>query len=217
MLLATVAFTGCGPSFRELRVAGQEQMIQRNYGTARNLFLQAMDKIPEDAVNLHDLGDCSLYLARDRFLRREVAAAKRYVDQAVEFYTRAVNAHPGLDAAHWGKNTALELKEQFGQALRVAEWAAEFVGPTARQQIFLARELEERNDPDAALLRYRQAVAMEPRNAYAHAEMGRFLKRQNKEEAAIEHLLTAYRLNPLEPGVRRLLQEMRVTPPPMEP
>jgi Tfp pilus assembly protein PilF len=113
-----------------------------------------------------------------------------------------------MQPALWGKNMALELKQQFEAALDVAQWAAEFVGPSARQQIFLAREMEERNDLDAALLRYRRAVSMEPRSAYAHAVLARFYVRVGKNNRAIYHLRTAYRLDPSEPGVRALLQEL---------
>jgi tetratricopeptide (TPR) repeat protein len=210
VVLAVGGLSGCGPSFRELRMAGQEQMIRSHYGTARNLFQEAMEKVPEDAENLYDLGDCSVYLARERFGQRNEAAAMRYADQAIEYYSRSVNAHPGFEPALWGKNMALELKRQFGDALKVAEWAAEFVGPSAKQQLFLARELEERQDLDAALLRYRQAVAMEPNNASAHAEMGRFLLRIDRRDQAIRHLRTAYRLNPTEPGVREDLLHLGI-------
>ena len=113
------------------------------------------DMVPEDAHNLHDLGVCSMVLARDQFRRRNFPAAMREVDQAIEYYARSINAHPGFQASLEGKNRALELKGQFEQALQQAEWAREFVGPSARQQVFLARELEERGDMDGALLRYR--------------------------------------------------------------
>lgn len=210
LVLALGSLSGCGPSFREIRLAGQEQMIRGQYGAARNLFQEALEKVPENAENLFDLGDCSVYLAKERFSQRNEAAAMRYADQAIEYYSRSINAHPGFAPALWGKNMALELKRQFRDALQVAEWAAEFVGPSAEQQLFLARELEEREDLDAALLRYRQAVAMEPNNARAHADMGRFLLRIDRRDEAIDHFRTAYRLNPTEPGVRKQLLNLGV-------
>jgi tetratricopeptide (TPR) repeat protein len=210
LVLAFGSLAGCGPSFRELRMAGQEQMISGHYGTARNLFREALEKVPEDAENLYDLGDCSVYLAKERFRQRNEAAAMRYADQAVDYYSRSINAHPGFEPALWGKNMALELKRQFHDALQVAEWAAEFVGPSAQQQLFLAHELEEREDLDAALLRYRQAVAMEPNNAHAQAEMGRFLLRIDRRDQAARHLRAAYRLNPTEPGVREDLLKLGI-------
>ena len=213
-MAATLCLSGCAGdlSYDDLRQMGLEQMIRRDYGTARNLFIEAMDKVPENPWNLYDLGDCSVYLAKEQFGLRNVPAAMNYVDDAVEYYARAINAYPGMQPALWGKNMALELKEQFEEALKVAAWAAKFVGPAARQQIFLARELEERNDPDAALLRFRQAVTMEPDNAFAHAELGRFLIRVNKRQEALRPLRTAYRLNPAEPGVLEMLHELEDAP-----
>ena len=201
---------GCAtaPTFAELRIAGQQQVLGHNMGIAKRLFEEAHELVPEDAHNLHDLGVCSMVLAREQFHLRNEPAAMREVDQAIEYYTRAVNAHPGFQAALLGKNRALELKRQFDAALRHAEWASEFVGPSARQQMFLARELEERGDKDAALLRYHQAVAMEENNATAHAELGRFLHRQQRDDEAVLHLQAAYSFNPTEPGVLVLLVEL---------
>jgi tetratricopeptide (TPR) repeat protein len=221
LALTFVSASGCStaPTFQELRVAGQQQVVNRNMGVARRLFEQAHELYPEDAYNLHDLGVCSTLMAREQFLQRNYPAAMREVDKGVEYYSRSINAHPGFQAALLGKNLALELKGQFDEALKSAEWAGEFVGPSARQQIFLAKELEERGDMDNALLRYRQAVAMEEKSADAQAELGRFLHRQKRDEEALPHLQAAYRLNPAQPGVERMLQELGVplshaTPPP---
>jgi tetratricopeptide (TPR) repeat protein len=214
MLLAIGSLSGCGNelSYGELRQLGQEKMIEQNYGAARLLLLDAREMVPEDPWNLYDLGDCNVYLAKEQFRLRNAPAAMDYVDDAVRCYGRAVNAHPGMQPALWGKNMALELKRQFESALEVAEWAAEFVGPSARGQIFLAHELEERNDPDAALLRYRQAVAMEPANAFAHAELGRFYTRINRRTEAVQQLRAAYNLNPAEPGVVEALRDLGEAP-----
>lgn len=204
------ALAGCAtaPDSRELRMEGQRAMIRGDYGTARGLFRQAHELEPENAQNLHDLGDCCTYYARERFEQRNVAAAHREVDEAIEYYQRAINAHPGMQAALLGKNIALELQGQFEEALRVAEWAAEFVGPSAKQQIFLARELEQRGDLDSALLRFRQGVAMEPDNATAHEALGRFYGRVDKRELAIHHLTKACGLAPERAGPRTALAEM---------
>lgn len=194
---------GCatGPDFRELRLEGQRALIDRDFAVARGLFKEAEKQVPKDALNLHDLGDCCLYYARDRFERRNYPAAMREVDRGIAYYDRAIRSQPGFSAALLGKNIALELKGQFEQAMGVAEWAVKFVGPSAKQQIFLARELEERGDPDAALLRLQQAVAMEPQNATAHAELGMFFLRADKRARAAAHLRRAYQLDPGHRGV----------------
>ncbi|MHC4093881.1 MAG: tetratricopeptide repeat protein [Planctomycetota bacterium] len=205
-----LAVAGCAtePDSRQLRLEGQRAMIRGDYAAARGLFQFAHEATPEDPANLHDLGDCCVYFARDQFARRNTAAALREVDRAIEYYQRSINAHPGFQPALLGKNIALELKGQFQEALEVAEWAAEFVGPSAQQQIFLARELEQRGDLDAALLRLRQAVAMEPDSAAAHEALGMFYLRIGKRPVAIRHLTASYRLDPSRPGPADALTEL---------
>jgi tetratricopeptide (TPR) repeat protein len=205
-----LGLAGCAaePDFHEIRLEGQRAMVAGNYRAARGLFRRAHELVPEDAATLHDLGDCCMYFAQDRFRRRNVAAATREVDQAINYYQRAINASPGLQAALLGKNIALELKGQFEEAVAVAEWAAEFVGPSARQQMFLATEMEERGDLDAALLRLRQAVAMEPDNPAAHEALGGLYARIDQPELAVHHLSRSYRLDPGRPEAARMLREL---------
>ncbi len=187
---------GCGPSYRELRNEGLEAMAQKSYGKASVLLLQAEDKHPREVRNLHDLGACCVAIAREKIEKRQYAAAMRELDRAIEFYSRAIDVHPGHQASLEGKNVALELKGQFDKALRHTEWAAKFVGPSARQFLFLARELEERGDDDGAFLRYRQAVSVEPENAMAHRAFAEYLLRHDREEMAVLHMQIAYRLDP---------------------
>lgn len=188
-------------------------MLAGRREAACGLYEQAHELRPEDAATLVDLGDCAVYVARDRFERRNYPAAMRELDEAVNYYDRAINASPGFQAALLGKNIALELKGQFEEAVGVAEWAVEFVGPSARQQMFLAAEMEERGDLDAALLRLRQAVAIEPDNADAQEALGRLYHRLEKREEAVRHLTAAYRLDPARMDVVRLLRELRAPVP----
>jgi len=218
LVAGALLVTGCAtePNSRKLRLEGQRAMIRGDYAAARGLFREVHQLEPERPANLHDLGDCCLYFARDSFMRRDPAAALREVDQAIHYYQRAINAHPGWQPALIGKSIALKLKGRFEDAIRVAEWAVEFVGPSARQQLFLADELEQRGDLDAALLRLRQAVAMEPDNAVAHEAMGRFYRRIGHREPAIRHLTRACLLDPSRPGPGDALAEMNApvpTPP----
>lgn len=195
--IASWTMSGCnqGPSYDQLRREGQISMIEGQYGPARYKLKQAEGKSQRLRVeNLHDLGVAHVMVAKEKFAQMNPAAAFRELDAAIEYYSRGIEAHPGHQACLEGKNIALELKGQFEQALKHAEWAAEFVGPSARQQIFLASELEERGDFDAAMLRYQQAVAMEPRNPNAHLAFAEFLKRHNQDGPAEFHLQEADRL-----------------------
>lgn len=206
--LSVAGVGGCGPDFRQLRLSGQRAMLVENYAVARDRFERAHRIWPEDAENLFDMGTIHLKYAKQRASDKNEPAALRELDRAIAYFSRAIEAHPGMQAALVAKNEALEMKGLYDEALDHARWASAFVGPRAREQVYLARELEERGDYDAALLRYRQAVAMERDSAMAHAALGRFLHRRGRGKMAITHLKTAYKLNPLEPGVSDLLTEL---------
>jgi tetratricopeptide (TPR) repeat protein len=204
---------GCGPSYRTLRLEGQRAVLDGSYGAAKRLFQLAEEKRPQRVYNLHDLGVCSVKLAQRYFQEGNHPAAMREVDDAIGYYDAAIDMHPGHQASLEGKNIALELKGQFDAALTHAEWATRFVGPSARQEIFLARELEERGDHDGALLRFRQAIAMEPDNPKAHIACAEFLLRRNQEQPAIVYLQNAYRLDPYNRKVADALLVRNAVPP----
>lgn len=209
----TLQLAGCGPSYKRLRHEGQEAMARGAYGPARVFLLQADEIRPRSPDNLHDLGACSVMLAREKFEEGNHAAAMRELDNAIAYYSTAIDVYPGHQASIEGKHVALKLKGQFEEAMKHAEWAAEFVGPSARQYIFLARDLEANGDTEGALLRYRQAVAVEPGNPEAHIAIAKFLMKNHNEPAAIQHLQMAYRLNPRDAWVVDELTSRGALPP----
>ncbi|MEK7756540.1 MAG: hypothetical protein AAB385_04955 [Planctomycetota bacterium] len=194
--IVAALISGCSANYVQLRNEGQLAMLNGEYGPARYLLLNAEDKAHRRVETLHDLGVCSVMVAKQKFNERNHAAAFRELDNAVAYYQRAIDEYPGHQASLEGLNIALELKGQFEEALRTAQWAADFVGPSAKQQIFLAEEYEQRGDLDAALLRYRQGVTMEPDNAKAHIAIAQFLMRHDNEKAAFHHLVEANRIDP---------------------
>jgi len=207
-----VSVTGCGPSFYTLRKEGEKAFLRGEPGPARYYYAQAYEQKPRHVDNLHDLGVCSFVLAKERLAQMNKAAAMRELDRAAGYFRAALDAEPANMACREGLNNTLELKGRYDEALADAKWAAENVGPSATQHIFLAKQLEERGDIDGALLRYRQAVAMEPNNAEAHVAIAKFLLRHNNEVAALHHLQAAYKLNPEDPWVADQLSARGATP-----
>jgi Flp pilus assembly protein TadD len=208
MLVCGVLLTGCGPTFYELRVEGQNEMAQGQWGTARQLFETAHRKRPDHLENLHDLGACSTMLAKRQVEQRNSPAARRELQRAVDYYSRAIAVAPAYQPAIMGKNRALELEGQFEEALRGAHWAARYVGPSADQYIYLGKEYEERGDLDAAFLRYRQAVAMEPRNPRTHKAIALLYQRAGNERGAIDAAMRSLRLDPTQQEVANMLRAM---------
>jgi len=199
MLLAVSMSTGCtAVDYQQKRFHGQSLMAAGTYGAARHFFNEAESIRPRRVGNLYDLGTCSMMVARQRLAEKNELAAKRELSTAIAYYSHAIEVYPGHQPSIEAKNIALELKGQFDEALQHAEWTAEFVGPAAKQYVFLAGEHEERGDIDGALLRYKQAIAMEPDNADAHVAFAKFLLRTDNESAAVHHLAAAYRLDPTD-------------------
>ena len=173
-------------------------MAAGTYGAARHFFNEAESIRPRRVKNLYDMGTCSMMLAKNRLTEKNELAATRELNAAIGYYSNALEVYPGHQPSIEGMNNALELKGQFDEALRHAEWTARFVGPAAKHYLFLANEHEERGDIDGAMLRYKQAVAMEPENATAHVAFAKFLLRTGNELAAVHHLKAAYQLNPTD-------------------
>jgi len=208
VVVVVTLLSGCGPTYRELRRAGQSEVASRNWGAARHLFEEAHTRVPEDAENLHDMAVCSIMLARKRLEDGNRSAAMREIDRAIHYYDRALTAHPGFRPAIIGKNRAQELRGQSEEALKSAHWAANFVGPSAKQQIFLAGEYEERGDVDGAFLRLQQALAMEPDNPAVHNAFGDFYRRQGERKTAIRAYRRSLKLDPAQPDVVKTLREI---------
>jgi Flp pilus assembly protein TadD len=215
-----LSITGCGPSYRELRYWGQEAIADQRWGAARQFLTDAQQQVPGDPENLHDLGVCYMFLSRRNFEEGNRTAGMREADRAIDYFSRAIDARPGMRSAIIGKNRALKMKGQFDQALSSAHWAAAYVGPSAEQQVFLARQYEQRGDLDGALLRLRQAVAMEPNNAAPYRELAEFSDRHGKMEDAAIAYRKAYLLDPFQEDVadrlRAMGEEVPYVPPPSE-
>jgi Flp pilus assembly protein TadD len=138
------------------------------------------------------------------------------------FFGLAIETYPGYMAAIQQKAEVLEMKGQYEDAVRLAIWAKDNVGTDRGQLIMLAQKLAEGGDYDNALVRLKQAVALDPHDAYANAELGRFYVMIGRRDDGIDALQRAYRLNPSEPGVIDLLAELGFAPveedaPPLEP
>ncbi len=211
---------GCAPSFKQYRSEGQKLMAEGRYNAALYQLRTARNMVPEHSWNLCDMAQCHMALAEEAGARQDDRAELRELDRAIACYKRALRSFPGMPTALRGMNHALEVRGDSDEALESARWASEIVGPSAAQQLFLAREYAERGDADQALLCYRQAVAMEPTNPTAHWALGMFYLTLDRRSDGVEHLQTAYRLDPTRMYIADRLELMGVevdTPAHLEP
>jgi len=211
-IIGAAATCGCGPVVHEINREGLQEYHAGRYIESIGLFKTALKKDITRPSTLYYLGRSYTALAEERFRDGNARMARRNLDDAVYYFDRAVAVYPGYDEAIQAKSKALSLRGEFDKAVKSVQHSADLLGPTAKHKIMVARAHEERGDYDNALLAYRQAIAVEPLNAWAHAELGRFYKRLNQNDKAIAELTRAYRIKPNEAGVALELKALGAWP-----
>jgi len=208
-----VVVSGCGPVVGEINKEGLQEHDAGRYVEAIGLFKTALNKDITRPSTLYYLGRSYMYLAEDRFRAGNARMARRNLDDAVYNFDRAIAVFPNYEEAIRGKERALVLRGEYDKAMAVIKKSGELLGPSAKHKVMLARQYEERGDHDNALLAYRQAVIVEPLNAWAHAELGRFYRRLNRRQDAVASLTRAYRIDPREDRVAADLKALGGWPP----
>ncbi len=219
-ILGTAWMAGCQSRYEQARLEGLQLKNDGRYSAAAAVFQSANDMIPENVDNLCDIAECFMGTATDYKTKGNIPAAMREAKMAIIYYNRAITSFPGSQRALTGKTEALKMKGLYDEALETAEWASKNVGPSSTQQLFLAKELAARGDADKALLTFRQAIAMDPKNPDAHRELGFFLIKLERNDEGIEQLQESYRLNFNQPKVADELRRLHAEvpqPPAKEP
>ena len=214
LVIATTA-TGCmGPSdtVSDLNQRGLTEYRAGRYSDAVAIFKKAAEKDRERPEASVYIADCYLAMSQERFKDGNVRGALRWCDAAISQYDAAVDAFPGYSRAVQGKADALKLKGKHESALAVADWAAKNSGLQSTKLILKGREYAQESDMDQAQLAFRQAVAVEPENAAAHAELGLFYLRCGNKAEARESLRRAYQLDRKTPGVTEALVQLGDSP-----
>jgi len=203
---------GCGPSAKELHEAAVIEYQAHQIIKAKGLFEEALAKKPEQYRSSFYLGLCHKAVARGKFAEDDYGAAMRELDQAAFWFGQAIESYPGYIDAIRQKAEVLKMKGEYHKAMQLADWARVNTGNERGQLILLARQLADAGDYDGALVRLRQAVALDPHDSRARAELGRFLLQSGKMREGTEELQQAYRINPNEPGVLPALAELGYSP-----
>ncbi|MCH8852138.1 MAG: tetratricopeptide repeat protein [Planctomycetes bacterium] len=203
-----LAACGCSATFHMYRTEGAKCFSEGRFAAAGGLFQEAYQMVPENADNLYDLACCRRAMGLDYLVRGDRFAAVREFDRAITWYNRALQSYPGDERTIAGLNDTLELRGRHAEALRTAEWASKMIGPSARQQLYLADEYAQRGDADRALVTYKQAVAMEPANPTPYWALGRFYLKLGRRADAVASLQQAYRLDPTRTAIADELRNL---------
>ena len=150
--------------------AAEAAIEKRNYAAAEPLLRKLVERDPKSYVAWFDLGFVDNALGR--------------VDESITAYRKSVAAKPdvfesnlnlGLQLAKTGQPDAEEFLRAATQ-LKPADHAAE---GGFRAWLALGHTLE-KSKPEEALLAYRQAGALQPKQAEPHLSAGLLLEGQNK-------------------------------------
>jgi predicted TPR repeat methyltransferase len=115
--------------------------------------------------------------------------------------------HPALTLLLARSRQALDRGEEAEADFRRFEASGGALAEQAEQLALSGRLIEAEH-------RYRQLIATQPRNAQAHAGLGRLLMRRGRSSEAVDVLSTALRLQPNDPTSRHFLAMARGEPPP---
>ncbi len=214
-VIGTLWVAGCGPTPQEFHRFGLHHYYQGAYVDAIAMFRGSLEQGPERPDSLYYLGECYRQIARQKVAARESPAAMRYFDQALLHYNQAIDSYPAHAPALRAKSDVLARKGKIDESLATARWAGEHLGNVeggARFYVDWGRRLESQRDYDSAKLRFDQAVAVEPNDAWVHARLGAFYQRLGDTDRAAAAYREAYRRDPFERGVTRALAALGAYP-----
>jgi len=124
------------------------------------------------------------------------------VDEAIEYYRRALNIEPNYARAHCGLAIALELHGDPLDRARPDEASAHYTRALEIEPDYpeahsgLARTLASQNRLEDAIWHFRQAIRAEPDMVQAHGGLGIALHMQGKLEEAIACYRKALQIDP---------------------
>ena len=198
--------------FKDALAEGNAEYERERFADALGMYEYAEEIDPERPEPSYLIGKCYLAMADAQFSEDDLPAALRYCDRAIATFEKALASFPGYSRAVQGKADALKLRGKHQAAYDIARWVATQSAFQSKKLIVEARQYSSSGDLDNAELSLIKAVAVAPEEAVPHAEIGRFYMRIGNREKAIEHLRTAYRINPGAPGVFKALLDLGAAP-----
>ncbi len=157
---------------------------------AKTLLKQLLEKDPENLQILQAMGT---------ILRNE----KKY-DEAIAYYTRAINAVPAPDKRHWAlfyhRGIAYERSKQWPKAEADFKRSLELDGEQASVLNYLGYSWVDQNmNIDEAMELIKKAVKLKPDDGYYVDSLGWAYYRLRDYPRAVEHLERAVELQPQDP------------------
>ncbi|HPF40779.1 MAG TPA: tetratricopeptide repeat protein [Phycisphaerae bacterium] len=212
LLMPQLACISNQPNVQESLTEGHREFRRGRYAEALGMYELAEDTDPERPEPSYYIGKVYLAMADRQFMEDDLPGALRYCDRAIATFDKSISAFPGYSRALQGKAEALKLRGKHQAVYDIARWVSTQSAFESKKLIVEARQYSSSGDLDNAQLLLVKAVAVDPRNAAPHAELGRFYMRIGNKPKAIASLSEAYRLDPAAPGVFKALLELGATP-----
>ncbi len=159
------------PSEASLLESAIEFHNGRQYGIARQLYMQVLEQNPDQEIAWHNLGLVEHMTGRHA--------------QAAEYIGKAIDLKPDYARAYANLTAVLRETRQFELARGIAERAIRLDPGFAPAHNNLGNVLEDLGELDAALAAYMEACRLDPFFIEAHTNAAEILRRLDRREAAL--------------------------------
>jgi tetratricopeptide (TPR) repeat protein len=118
------------------------------------------------------------------------------VDEAIEYFQRAMRYKPGYPEAHFFLGHAYDQQGKLDEALVEYQKALRAKPIQEQTHIFMAIVLAKQNKLEAAINHYQEALKLNPDSAVPHNNLARIYQTLGRTTEAVEHYEAALRINP---------------------
>ncbi len=174
------------PSAGDLKVVGLDYVLLDDYVDANKWLTQSTERDPLDPTAWYSLG-------RVQYKLNFLGGAMHSFEKAIELDPQNVKAEDNLGLTLQALNRPDDAIVAYRKALSLQENSPH---PSEQPLLNLGSLLMERNESEEATRLLEKAVAIAPRDAKVHEQLGRAYLLQNQLRPAADHLEQAVALSP---------------------
>jgi tetratricopeptide (TPR) repeat protein len=180
-----------------LDLLAQALTRNRRFQEAWDLLKKARRQYPRD------------FWLNQQYARYQADVSPPNLDEAIRYYTVALNLRPQSAGTHYNLGLVLARKGTLDESLAVFHRAQELAPRFAPVYSALAEALLRKGALDEARQAAQEAVRLEPNWAEGHAMLGTVLEKQGRADKAEACCCKALQLRPKFPGALNLLGTLR--------
>jgi tetratricopeptide (TPR) repeat protein len=123
-------------------------------------------------------------------------AQEHKLDEAMEYYQKALSYQPDFPKAHFFLGNALAEQDKLDEAIAEYQKALWFRPIEEQTHIFIGMALAKQKKYDEAIAHYNAALKLNPDSAIAQNNLGRIFHMQGKYDLAVKHYNAALAIDP---------------------